>query len=174
MFWSTGYSLVGSKPDAWHKTIGKLARDLPRVVRSFNAGYVAVQGTSGLAAAFALRAMLDDTVRFVIVRKPDEKAHSGDLVAVGESFEPDYPRFVFLDDLIDSGATLCRVAEKLWQHDCAAVVTYNGAADELHQGGEFTRTITTTMMRYDEESGLSVPEHVEKRLVAARLKYSAY
>lgn len=174
MFWSNGYSLVGAKPDAWHKTIGKLARDLPRVVREFNAGYVAVQGTSGLAAAFALRALLDDTVRFVIVRKPDEKAHSGDIVAIGESFEPDYPRFVFLDDLIDSGATLCRVAEKLWQHDCAAVVTYNGDGQELRKDGSFVRTITTTLVRYDEEAAMAVHEHVEKRLSAARLKYSVY
>lgn len=174
MFWSNGYSLVGSSPDKWRRTISHLVRDLPGVMRDTNSSFVAVQGTSGLAAAFALREYLEDNVRFVIVRKPDEKAHSGDLVAIGESFEPVVPRFVFLDDLVDSGATAVRVATALWDYECAAIVTYNGSGDNIVPNGTYQRSLYRTVSKWDEETAMNYTVDEDKQLAARRFTYNPY
>lgn len=175
MFYPAGYSLVGASADSFDKTLQKIIRDLPGFVQEHGASFVAVQGSSGLAAAFAYRAIQGDDVRFVMVRKDGEQAHSQKLVSVGPPLEA-LPgmRFVFLDDLIDSGSTACRVAEALFDYELAACFCYNGDAEHIRSTSYLRRTISVARSRWDESRGDSVIDYAERNINAPIFKYNAY
>lgn len=91
--------------------------ELERLKGGFD--FVAVTGKSGMAVAFAALA-IGAEFDLVTVRK-GEKAHGRDIEGRANG-----PRYIVLDDLIDTGATIRRIHEQL-THE----TRFQGAAPEL-------------------------------------------
>lgn len=108
-------------PNVWARVVAQYVRVLPKFVLNeygFNLGEYALGGSglSGGLIVVPVAKQLGNT-QAIIVRKPGEKAHSRHVV---EPNKPNIP-WVFLDDFIDSGATLRRCTSKLGPPICGLV-----------------------------------------------------
>lgn len=112
-------SIYNPKKLKW--VIGRLARHIRAVHKAGPIDAIACRGSSGMAVAFPLSAMLGIPV--VNIRKEKEDSH-------GKPVEgPDgviVKRYVIVDDLIASGGTVRAIMDGLWSAKCAAIFLYQG------------------------------------------------
>lgn len=89
-------------------------------------------GVSGITGLMTLRALLG--VNIAIVRKEGENSHSPYRVERTDSCENAVGRkWIFVDDLIDSGRTFNRVASLFGKDHCMGAFLYSdGWADATH------------------------------------------
>src|SRR5688500_5050002 len=96
----------------------KVVNRIVREIESWDFDAIAVCGTSGLLVGPSVAMMMDKEI--IVVRKKEDKAHSCFRV------ENKYAgRFIFLDDLIDSGNTLNHVINAIPRDLWAGIVLYN-------------------------------------------------
>lgn len=86
----------------------RLRNDWPKIQKETGAEFVVVSGTSGLCASIAAC-----SIPTVFVRKPEDK-HAGGNVERDMSMILRHKPYVFLDDLIDTGATFERCQRALY------------------------------------------------------------
>lgn len=127
-----GYGALGLSQDQFRTVCEKLANDLPRLLDKYNATAVVVRGSSGVSVAFGIR-MIDD-VPTIVARKAAENAHGGPINSVGGTID-ELERYIFLDDLIDSGRTLEGVVSDMRPCECVAAVMYGGSEPTLRRYG---------------------------------------
>lgn len=81
-------------------------------------------GISGVSALMVLRSLLN--VNIAILRKSGEMSHSPYKV---ENTDPDFMapnrKWIFVDDLIDSGRTFKRVADQFGKINCVGAFLYS-------------------------------------------------
>lgn len=125
-------------------------------MRETGADTVVVQGTSGVSVGFA--ALMLHDFPLVMVRKPDENSHGSPVEG------PQYhkvKRYIILDDFVDSGETVRRIAAKLnlladnsgvARPECVGVLCYK--RDAKHWGEVCDNMHLTAA---DEEESWSIP-----------------
>jgi hypothetical protein len=89
---------------------------------------IAFRGSSGAALAYPISAALE--VPAVYVRKPTEISHGRSI----EGPSTEVSRYLIVDDMISSGATVCAVRAALHPAECVAILLYAdtwGAPDNL-------------------------------------------
>lgn len=126
----------------WDKFI-KFIRHLNTIVRGLmcqeNAQAIVVRGTSGVSVAYALK-MLNPHLRVVITRKPNEQAHSKDVVPCGnfQYLSSAEFRYIFLDDLICPGNTLNAAIKEMRKHyphsEIACSLYYQSLQSQVEDG----------------------------------------
>lgn len=111
------YSATFLNGDKFIKFIRHLDTIVQELMYQENAQAIVVRGTSGVSVAYALK-MLNPSLRVVITRKPNEQAHSNDVVPCGNfQYWPSTKfRYIFLDDLICSGGTRNAAIEEMHKH----------------------------------------------------------
>ncbi len=84
------------------------ADNIQRRMRETGADTIVVQGTSGVSIGFA--ALMLHDFPLVMVRKPDENSHGSPVEGPrGHKVK----RYIILDDFVDTGDTVRRIAAKL-------------------------------------------------------------
>lgn len=110
-------------------TVKRIAAALPDLMEDAAADFIAVTGKSGIAVAFALH-LLVPNLNIVVVRK-GEFTHGAEI----EGSTGNGTRYLFLDDLIDSGSTIRRVLATLNREgmECAGAVVYAHGAGSSYR-----------------------------------------
>ncbi len=103
----SGYSGNIYKAGGLRKHASHVLRSLKKLDGQYD--FVAVTGKSGMAVAFAALALSKDGFNLVTIRK-GESSHGREIEGyTGYGAE----RYVIIDDIIDSGATITRIHERL-------------------------------------------------------------
>ena len=121
MFISTGgYGFAAHDANQWQAKMRRVALVLARAYKRGEFDAVAVQGSSGVSAIFAVRAMLPEGVDFpiIVVRKDGEGSHAGKITApklagLDSYGSKEVRKIAVLDDLVCSGATIMRIVREL-------------------------------------------------------------
>jgi adenine/guanine phosphoribosyltransferase-like PRPP-binding protein len=143
-----GYGFANHDAAQWQAKMRRVALVLARAYKRGDFDAVAVQGSSGVSAIFAARALLPTGVDFpiIVVRKDGEGSHAGKITAPKltglQSYDSkEIRKIVVLDDLVSSGATILRIVRELNQKampdneaELVRVYTYNepGSAPRYH------------------------------------------
>lgn len=101
------YSLY--EPNIVRRNARKIARLLRKVQKKHQFDAVIVTGKSGISMAYA--AMIYEDFNLVVVRKAGESSH-GDRIE-GNSYGGEIKRYVILDDLTETGATVRNIQHQL-------------------------------------------------------------
>lgn len=143
-----GYSRAQYNRAERTRIVMNIVRYLPRVMEYVHADGVVVTGKSGISMMFAALEHFD--VPFMVVRKPGENSH-GEMVE--GTMQHDFHRYVLLDDMVETGDTVCRVVntlaakciscESTVKPICAGVVTYAGMFGEGWQAFSGMRIVET-------------------------------
>ena len=116
-FCTGGYGFAEFNAAGWKVKMRRVAVVLARAYKRGDFQAVAVTGSSGVSAAFAVRALLPDDVDipFIVVRKDGEGSHAGKItVASGRGTDfMEITKVAILDDLVASGTTLQRIMQGL-------------------------------------------------------------
>ena len=117
-----GYGFANHDASQWQAKMRRVALVLARAYKRGEFDAVAVQGSSGVSAIFAVRALLPAGVDFpiIVVRKDGEGSHAGKItvpkLAGLQSYDSkEIRKIVVLDDLVSSGNTIMRVVRELNQ-----------------------------------------------------------
>lgn len=112
---SAGYS-AGFNQEKLRIQASKVGRLLRSAFVEFGTNVVVVSGNSGVSMGYAVLAMCQGLdMQLVLVRKANDGSH-GSMIEGPRGLE--IQRYIFLDDLIDSGATVRRVNNAvLQQHE---------------------------------------------------------
>ena len=143
LIYSGGYGFANHNADQWQAKMRRVAVVLARAYKRGDFDAVAVQGSSGVSAIFAVRACLPAGVDFpiIVVRKDGEGSHAGKITSPKTAGRQTYEHFtvnkiVILDDLVSSGDTVLRIVRELSAPsanadiDLVRVYTY----DEIDRG----------------------------------------
>lgn len=117
-----GYSANGMRNKAFINMIHKLGPYLLTAAHTLKTNVFVVRGSSGIGVANALR-MLDLNLKFVMVRKPEEKAHGTPVEVITQS-SLDFSEYIFLDDFIQTGSTKRAVQEAIPEATMVGIVLY--------------------------------------------------
>ena len=143
------YGLASYDANTWQDKMRRVALVLARAYNRGDFDAVAVQGSSGVSAVFAARALLPAGVDFpiIIVRKDGEDSHSGKVTAARVSGSKSHANkeirnIVVLDDLVASGDTVMRIVRALNEKvatgeeaELVRVYTYDEWGTPRHHSG---------------------------------------
>lgn len=130
------------------------AANIKRRMRETGADTIVVQGTSGVSVGFA--ALMSHGFPLVMVRKPEENSHGSPVEGPREHR---VKRYIILDDFVDTGETVRRIAAKLnlladnsgvVRPECVGVICYKRDA---WVWGDVCYTLYLTTA--DEEAGVN-------------------
>jgi hypothetical protein len=124
----TGYGDWKFNMDVFRARVQRVREDLRYVVQKHNADSIAVRGTSGICMAFALQMFI--TLPILMLRKKGEQSH-GELIEGRDGHN--YQRYVIVDDMICTGATVRGIIEDVERAECVALLMHSQAED-LNKG----------------------------------------
>jgi orotate phosphoribosyltransferase-like protein len=120
LIYSGGYGFANHDAAKWQAKMRRVALVLARAYKRGEFDAVAVQGSSGVSAIFAVRALLPVGVDFpiIVIRKDGEGSHAGKITSPKTAGLQTYDNFtvnkiVILDDLVCSGDTVLRIVREL-------------------------------------------------------------
>ena len=117
----SGYAAQLYNPVALRATLVEAIAGARKILAAHPFDAIAFRGSSGAALAFPLSAALG--IPALYVRKPSESSHGRSI----EGPDGDVARYLIVDDLVASGATVSAVMDALKPATCAAILLY---ADE--------------------------------------------
>jgi adenine/guanine phosphoribosyltransferase-like PRPP-binding protein len=127
-----GYGIGGIMAATLRNRAISIARKLTKAYANKEFDAVVVTGSSGVGMGFAIRAVLqaDVDIPFVIVRKDGEGSHAGRLTCPDFASSLDglvlrVNKFVILDDLVATGATVQRLCLEMGDAKLVRVYTYD-------------------------------------------------
>lgn len=107
--WSPTHTREIFDPMKFNLLVTKMMEELPKIFEQYNANAIAVSGHSGIILAGALAFQL--RIPVFAVRKGHDTRQDDELV--NGFFVRDRCRYVILDDLISSGATVTRIIQNI-------------------------------------------------------------
>lgn len=114
---SSGYSANRLSPAKFKEAIDTLADKLPLWLEATKCDGIVVCGTSGLSIGYGLLARSATPPPTIIVRKSE--SHDSRVTAIGGTQE--VSRLLMVDDMVDTGATVQFVYERLMSYSVELV-----------------------------------------------------
>jgi len=126
---TTDYSSLALTPRRFRELIRIVSAQIPEIMEYTGAEAVAVRGTSGYSMAFAMRMMSD--IPFIIARKSGECSHGDQFSMFNNGGSLRVRRYIVLDDLICTGATVEALARDLAPAACVGILEYGRMMHQL-------------------------------------------
>lgn len=115
---------VFDNPAEYKKFVRQVARRVKRLQAHYGFDAIAFTGASGSAMAYPISMLTG--IPLLYIRKTDENSHG---IPIEGSRHVDVTKFAIIDDLVASGSTVTRIAEKLKERDdtleCTCIMLYN-------------------------------------------------